>query len=371
MAAVFSPALAQAQSPFFTLTGVADGNTSSRLYGLSADGASAAGYSLGSTVINPGFRWTQLGGRYDFGLEPDLPSASFSSAISGDGTTVTGVGGAPNQAFRWSGPGTFQSLGVQAGYARSYGQGVSGNGSVVVGRSETGTTTIAAQAFRWTQATGIQGLGFTRPGHGYSEAAAISRDGGTIVGRSTSLGTGFTDAFVWTRDSGMQMLPPPAGGSADVLIARSVNADGTIVVGNAASPPSAVLWRNGTAMALGIPAGWGSSSAFSVSDDGNVVACTLFAGVSGSDAAGVWTSQRGIEPLTEYLSSNGVLVPNGWTLQQCTAVSGDGSVFGGWARADSGQTQGFIARVPEPGALSLCLAMIGGAAFRPRRPLGG
>ncbi|CAG1009323.1 hypothetical protein PHYC_03688 [Phycisphaerales bacterium] len=94
------------------------GNVSSRLYGLSADGRVAAGTSYGSLQRNPGYVWTREGGRYDFGLEAGLPTATIVYGLSGDGTTAVGQA-TDLGAFRWSGTGTYQSLGIQPGYAES------------------------------------------------------------------------------------------------------------------------------------------------------------------------------------------------------------------------------------------------------------
>src|SRR5262245_4919102 len=59
---------------------------------------------------------------------------------------------------------------------------VSGNGMVVVGASSSvasGPTSV--EAFRWTQATGMVGLGFF-PGAKSSRAAGVSADGSILVG---------------------------------------------------------------------------------------------------------------------------------------------------------------------------------------------
>src|SRR5262249_31243411 len=151
----------------------------------------------------------------------------------------------------------------------SFAEGVSGDGSVIVGRSQTGTSFVVGQAFRWTQATGLLGLGFARPGQSYSEAKAVSRDGGTIVGGGQDLGSGIEEAFLWTSATGMQPLPSPPGYMGST-IALGVNFNGSIAVGNG---QSAVIWRNGLPEALGAPAGWATSSANAVSDDGSVIAC--------------------------------------------------------------------------------------------------
>jgi probable HAF family extracellular repeat protein len=73
-------------------------------------------------------------------------------------------------------------------------QGVSGDGSIVVGQSQTGTTVGATEAFIWTQGTGIQNLKTVLAAHGMSvpltgwtllSATCISQDGKVIGGNGT------------------------------------------------------------------------------------------------------------------------------------------------------------------------------------------
>src|SRR5262245_21824195 len=66
-------------------------------------------------------------------------------------------------------------------YPYSYAQGVSADGKTVVGYSN--NSQGYPEAFRWTAATGMQGLG-TLPGGLFSRASAVSADGSTIVGQS-------------------------------------------------------------------------------------------------------------------------------------------------------------------------------------------
>src|SRR5262249_32636008 len=150
-----------------------------------------------------------LGGRTDLTAAQGVPGGTEVHALSGDGTTVVGWGSSATEgtrAFRWSGPGTYQSLGVLPGYERSSANGVSGDGSVVVGASLAGSGDIFRLAFRWTSAGGMQPLGVT-PGSSISEANALSRDGQVIVGVSTSPASDVGDAFRWTASTGMQALP--------------------------------------------------------------------------------------------------------------------------------------------------------------------
>lgn len=99
--------------------------------------------------------------------------------------------------------------------------GVSGDGSVVVGYSETESDRAA---FRWTREDGIQGLGELPTGTDYSEAIGVSAAGRVVVGFSS--GPAGKEAFHWTVARGMQGLGDhlPSG-------ANGVSANGRVVVG--------------------------------------------------------------------------------------------------------------------------------------------
>lgn len=358
---------ALAQAPSFTLVGVAQGTTSSRVQGLSADGSIAAGWS-GTAGAQPGFTWTGAGGRHDFGLDAGLPMATHSAAISGDGSAVVGASwtGDPftSRAFRYRGPGQFETLGVFGGYTRSYALGASGDGGVVVGYDEaTQNQHQVGQAFRWTPAGGMQGLGFAEAGHTYSEATGISRDGGTIVGNSLTPTSGFQDAFVWTSSGGMQILPQLPGTPFPNSAAFGVNFDGSIIVGESAQVSRAVVWQNGNILGLGQIAGYALSAALAVNDDGSVIVGRQ---TNVNNVACIWTTSRGPELLVDYLAANGVAVPAGWTLFNAYAVSGDGLTIAGLAISGA-QGQGFVARVPAPGMLTMNLGVLAMAAGRRKR----
>jgi probable HAF family extracellular repeat protein len=349
---------AHAQTGSFNLTGFAPGTAGSFAYAVSANGEVAAGFSVSSSGPNPGYTWTASGVRLDFGLQPGLPASTQASALSGDGSVVAGTAWntpSATQAFRWSGPGTFQTLGVLPTYTRSYGEGVSGNGSVVVGHCLRANPT-QGQAFRWTQSGGMQGLGFARPGDAYSDAAAISRDAGTIVGASADPGGGF-DAFIWTAAGGMRPLPQLPGTPGRASGAAGVNFDGSIIVGDSGADGRAAIWRNGQVSQLDSPPGFGFGTALGVSDDGNVaVGAVQGGGLPAGTIAAVWTPALGPELLQDYLARYGVSPPSGWSLRNCYAVSADGRVFAGTADgpiAGPGLTQGFVATIPAPGIIAV------------------
>src|SRR5262249_14471249 len=123
----------------------------------------------------------------------------------------------------------FQGLGFLPGGNSSAANGVSANGTVVVGQANDASG--AFQAFRWVNGT-MTGLGFLPGGFNQSAANGVNADGTVVVGRTTFTG-GFArpQAFRWTAASGMVGLGFLGG--TDVSEARGVNADRTVVVGEA------------------------------------------------------------------------------------------------------------------------------------------
>lgn len=340
-------ALAQPVPGFF-LVGNTAGTEGSRCTGVSADGSVASGWS-GLGQHTPGFTWTAQNGRYDFGLEPGLPSQTFTYGISGDATTLVGssqtVVGGLRTAFRYRGPGTFQTMSPVPGWSYSQANGVSGNGNVVVGVSESEFSSTG-QAFRWTPTGGTQGLGYTRPGSFYSTANAVSRDGSTIVG--ASMNAAATDAFVWTEAGGMRILQQLPGTTTPNSTAYAVNFDGSIVVGTSTSQFIATMWRNGQPTSLGVADGFFRSFAYGVSDDGSVTVGGMVSTQAG--AAAIWTPSGGPELLATYLTRQGVQVPSGWSLITAYGVSTDGRTIVGVAEMPGTPLQsiGFVATIPGP-----------------------
>jgi probable HAF family extracellular repeat protein len=352
-----------AQTPGFWLMGLAPESTGGVTRGLSQDGMVAVGGTGNATPLYaPGFRWTQVGGRYDFGLEPGMPSATPASAVSSDGNVIVGMSrdgwNTPPVAYRRVGNGPLENLGTLPNHitqpfheARSYATGVSGDGSVVVGRSEwwwgmqSPDELVDFQAVRWTPQGGIQPLGDSSF---WSEATAVSRDGTTIVGSITG-GPG----FVWRESTGMQALPTLPGSPSHQSTARGINADGAVIVGsatNATGHSRGVRWTSAGVEDLGSLTGTSNHSiAFAVSDDGLIV------GGSSGQLATLWTPGTGIIRLEEYLSLFDIIVPSNVNLEYIYAVSGDGLTFAGEARVN-GVRQGFVATIPAPSGLLVVFA---------------
>src|SRR5262249_30360338 len=125
----------------------------------------------------------------------------------------------------------------------SIARGVSADGSVVVGASNSAASSVLGSAYseavRWTAQTGMVGMGFL-PGGLSSVSWAASADGSVIVGASFGSPGG---AFRWMAETGMLLLSDPSGGFRTSR-GNAVSADGSVVVGygQSASGQEAFLW---------------------------------------------------------------------------------------------------------------------------------
>ncbi len=319
--------------------------------GVSADGSVVGGWTNGPTGSGA-FYWTRAGGRQDLGAPQGFGTGS-PTALSGDGTTLVGLPG-----FRYRGPGTYQSLGSFGPYPNAWANGVNGDGNVIVGEAFNSSGT-SGEAWRWTPGSGMQGLGRTRPGHTYSVARGVSRDGQTIVGSSGGGGAS-GEAFRWTATGGLQALSDQPG-TIFSATAAAANHDGSIIVGNSGLPgnPPAIWRGDDLPTILPIPTGWANAGGNVISDDGTVVAGQA-RNPSFEQEAWIWTQGRGSESLLSYLTFHGVSVPAGWRLGGVTGVSADGrTIVGGMANLTGGLGAGFVATVPTPGVcVTVCAALL-------------
>ena len=210
-------------------------------------------------------------------------------------------------------------------YTSTFPAAVSDAGLVVGRASKPGTTRFRVplqnQAFAWTEADGIRGLG-TFPGDFASFASGISRDGATICG--ASVGDGQVRPCVWDRvDAGTDATwrvtaLPQVERLASTIVA--ISDDGKHVAGLDGTTPT--HWSRPSRAA---DAAWaretiGTSTAIhprGVNDAGTV------AGTAhphdGSTHAVTWTRADGIRPIPE---------PAGYARSEANAINNAGAVVG-------------------------------------------
>ena len=357
------PVAAWGQTPGYLFPGVVPGGVGSGASAVSADGRFAAGMSTSSngSGVSP-FVWSEASGRYDLALTEPATANAFTRGISDNGSVLVGQAGG-SRAFRWRGPGTYQFLPLltnpnQPVHDQNAATGVSGDGSIVVGRSYR-TQYLFGQAFRWTEATGMQPLGFTVSGHVYSEANAISRDGNVIVGMSQAA-NGRSDAFRWTALGGMQALPLVADTTS--AWAQGTNHDGSIISGFC--DDFGVLWRGTSIQILQNPPFWACRGVTDLSDDGSVVLGVLRDAAQNLEPR-IWTPLGGWQTPSVYFAAQGFPLPQGWEVSSVASLSADGRTFCGSAFAN-GRYEGFVLTIPNPGTFFV-FAAFSATAFRRRR----
>ena len=331
----------------FTPLGLTAAPGYSYAHDVSADGSIVIGMSKSGSGFQA-FRWTATAGMEGLGPVPVDDQFSVANAISADGSVVVGdrrVSPTLSAAFRWTAAGGMVDL--ENPPIRSIAIGVSDDGSIVVGYR-------LSNAFRWT-GTGGGELGVL-PGHNESFAFDVSADGTVVVGSSEDDELDLAEAYRWTAAAGMVGIGDLAGG-ANKSVARSVSADGSVVVGHSTSAngAEAFRWTAATGMiGLGdLPGGDFVSEALSVSADGSVIVGRSETAVNGVSEAFYWTEALGIVNLRDVLASQGVANLAGWRLNEATGVSADGLIIVGTGTNPAGNTEAWVATIPEPSGLVL------------------
>lgn len=322
-------------------------------YGLSGDGEVVIGNTRNERT---GFRWTHQTG---LNAIPKLDGGvhHFAQCVSGDGTAIAGFcnhSSRPNEfrtAFLWTARDGIVSLGHLPGGARrltegelhqpfmfvprdtdaSYGSSralaISDSGSKVVGGS---SSKDGFQAFVWTRATGMRGLGDLPGGEFSSCAYGISADGRVIVGGARS--DRGHEAVRWIDGDGPHSIGDHPGGMFDSR-AYAASRDGSVIVGAGETDKGheAFRWTEDGMISLGeLPGGDHYSSARAVSADGSVIVGT--SRTDRIDEAFIWDAERGMQNLRELLMESSPKLAEqlkGWRLTEANGVSSDGRVIAG------------------------------------------
>jgi len=234
-------------------------------------------YAAGSDCHEQAFRWTASEGMSALGWLSSRDDQIYAGGTSGDGSVVVGHSGL--RAFRWTQDSGMIGLGMLPGDHYSYAIAVSADGVVIVGTSHRRVSSepyhVQSTAFVWTAEEDMASLG-RLPGTDYSKATAVSADASVVVGCSGH------QAFRWTVAGGMVGLGDLAGGGF-YSHARDVSADGSLVVGQSESVlgSEAFVWEQTQGMRslkhvlehdCGLDlTGWQLSNASGVSADGRVI----------------------------------------------------------------------------------------------------
>ncbi len=323
---------------------------------ISADGSVVVGYGLRFNQFQA-FRWTQTSG---FEVLPGVTGsiANIPRATSGDGSVVVGksdLHSAGFRAFRWtSSTGSISLSSLPGGAVDSSAFAVSADGSVIVGDAD---SFFGNQAFRWTQSGGIVGLGFL-PGLTVSSSArGISGDGTVIVGGSVgALGSGKGEPFRWTAETGMVSIGFSGGFSSGT--ASIVSADGLVVVGiglNSSSVGEPFRWTEAEGMVgLGdLPGGQFRGNPLAISADGTLIVGSSFTSIG--QEAFIWDAINGMRNLKDVLENEIGLDLNGWfLLGSADGISDDGRVITGTGSNLNSGSEAWIAILNECGKDADC-----------------
>jgi len=291
------------------------------------------GYGVVCGITTPAAAASFMG----LGHIPKVEFQSMAQGVSADGSVVVGVSDANSETFfqyawRWTAAGGMVKLTVVPPGYLSGAYGVLADGSVIVGCRT--NLSSPSNAFRWTTAGGMVSLGDLPGGYIGSEALGVSADGSVVVGQGSSYGS-WQDAFRWTAGGGMVGLGYLPGGSG-LAGATAVSADGSVVAGfsNSSNGYEAFRWtqRDGMIGLGDLPGDGFGSYATGISADGSTIVGHSWP-ADDCDEAFLWTAASGMVGLG--------WLPGGVPMSHAYAVSGDGSIVVGVSSSSSGG-QAFI-----------------------------
>jgi probable HAF family extracellular repeat protein len=291
---------------------------------------SAAGVVVGSYREPSGFYWMPT-------TRDIFIGGVGVSAVSRDGLRIVGTAldsRGIEQAAIWQRASEWQLLGSVVPNAApcdallSSTYDTSDDGSVIVGLAWNGCR--VARAFRWSNSTGMVDLGSTVEGRS-SRANGVSGDGTLIVGWQEH-STGFRQGARWAGGR-QELFTGPNGLIGE---AHAANRDGSIVVGQGCRPDqdqSAWIWTARDGLQCVSPPrprlGFYISSMLATSDDGRVIGGSQSFGLE-SEAV-LWLDRAPVY-LKDFLRANGI--PNafdGWiNTGFITGVSPDGRMLVGY-----------------------------------------
>jgi uncharacterized membrane protein len=142
--------------------------------------------------------------------------------------------------------------------------------------------------------------------------------------------------------------------------AHDISADGSVIIGSGGSDSGgneACRWTSEGLTGLGdFPGGIFWSEAYGVSADGSVIVGfgTYVSGGSPfiEGEAFYWTSGGGMQNLKDILTDHGLDL-TGWKLTVARDVSADGLTIVGYGTNPQGNTEAWIATVPEPASAAI------------------
>ncbi|MCR9098248.1 MAG: PEP-CTERM sorting domain-containing protein [bacterium] len=239
---------------------------------LGNDSSAFTGPSLGA------FLWDETNGARALRAGTGFDGSLVGRGLSDDGQVVAGIlqdsNSDPSQAYRWTESGGIQRLGTTPGRDFSRAFAISADGTTIVGDSgSSGSSSFEPkEAFRWTEAGGMEDLGRSirlfSPFGPVVEANVtpfgVSGDGSVVVGRSNwspDTGVIWTEAWgEWRRARDVLVFLGVTGLEGwDLFEVLDVSDDGRVITGWATPPRQiesvafrAVIPEPSTALLLGL-----------------------------------------------------------------------------------------------------------------------
>lgn len=350
-------------TPVGLLDGQAPGGYS-RAVAISPDGRVVVGDSMNSAGVAEPFLWSAATGMVDLGNPSGAASYATGVAVRPNGEIVVS-GNIGSIGRRWSSTtGRWSALAPVTYCATTVGNALalSPGGEVWIAGTEdvrdARNEHVMWRGYRYQGNTG----GWVGPEQGvgsYCEFSGIASNGAAVGWWKASLNAK-PRAMYWSGQGPLECIP-----ILDVTMgqANAISQDGRVVAGftDMFGPIQPFRWRVGEQAyeILSVERGSQYSSALALSGDGSLVGgFTKADGSAGSaDVAVIWDA-HGEHNLMELLTRNGADL-GGWvTLNKVRSISADGRTVCGEGMYDPdgagpapAVSMGFVAAVPEPSAL--------------------
>ena len=280
-------------------------------FGMSADGSMVVGDQLdfGPNLLRRPMLWDLTAGtRTNLGILPGYDSSNALS-ISSDGSTVVGSCSILNsydyQAFRWTAAGGLQPLAPPVIMKPAYRNGISADGTVIVGSQVPAHDSFDSRAVVWSAANGLTSIPGLPDARSY--ATGVSDDGLHVVGvvQDPAFPSG-----VFYYHPGLGAFPVYLeGGSVNTGSPVLISADGSTVVAQAyvRGAQRAVKWSLG--LGPHVLYEGGRSAAISISADGSSISGYAYP-TSGSNTTQAFLWQDSgqatlLDPIEPGQDSNG------------------------------------------------------------------
>ncbi len=295
---------------------------------VSANGTTVTGQTglvVGSSTVTRGFRWILPAGPMTATPAPVLDTFAHGRCINGDGTVIGGdTDGKP---FRWSVSGGLQVYSLLPGGTYAWVQGMSSSGNEFCGTAN-GNASFTTRAVRWTSA-GVPTVLAPLAALENSYGQGMSADGTIVVGGST-LGAGFRITKWIGAGAPINIGVLPGG---DFAYANAISADNLVITGVSDTSPvsGGRFFRHTAAFGLQnlgkVSATSLGASAYAINGNGSCIV-GVDTDSTNTNHAAIWTAATGVKRLDAYVVANGGSVA-GWTFEYASGISANGTAICG------------------------------------------